>query len=109
MSEAAIEAAVEAWLAGEHTMFDTCTEQPEVAWSATLSLLERDLTGEQLELLAAGPLETLLAYHGAAFIERVEREAQSNPRFNRLLGGVWRHEMPEELWERVQRARKEVW
>lgn len=90
-------------------MFDVCTEQPEVAWSATLRLLTRDLKEEELALLAAGPLETLLAYHGEAFIERVEREAQDNPRFNHLLGGVWRHDMPEEIWKRVQKARKEVW
>jgi hypothetical protein len=109
MSEEAINETVKAWLGGEHTMFDVCTDQQEVAWSATLRLLGRDLTQEQLELLAAGPLETLLAHHGEAFIERVEREAQNNPRFNHLLGGVWRHEMPEEIWQRVQNARKEVW
>lgn len=109
MFEKAINETVEGWLRGEHTMFDACTEQPEVAWSATLRLLHRDLTEDQLALLAAGPLETLLAYHGEAFIERVEREALKNPRFNHLLGGVWRNDIPADIWQRVQKARKEVW
>ena len=50
---------VAAWFAGEYTMFDACTEEPELAWHAILRILKRDLTEEQRSLLAAGPLETL--------------------------------------------------
>jgi hypothetical protein len=97
------------WFAGEHTMFDAVQDTPEVAWGAILKILEQELTWEQLALLAAGPLEDLLSDHGNQFIERVEREAERNPRFNYLLGGVWQAQMPQELWERVRKARKEAW
>ena len=90
-------------------MFDVCTEEPEVAWLAILQILRRGLTEEQKEWLAAGPLETLLSWHGATFIDRVELEARSSPSFNHLLGGVWRQGMSEETWGHVQEARKEVW
>jgi hypothetical protein len=109
MSEQAINELVKAWFVGEHTMFDACTEEPETAWMAILRILKQNPTEEQTELLAAGPLETLLSWHGAAFIDRVEHEARSDPAFNHLLGGVWRQEMPEEIWSRIEKARKEAW
>ena len=100
---------VTAWFDGEYTMFDPLTEEPELAWQAINEIIMRDLTEDQMALLAGGPLETLLSLHGGAFIDRVEGEAKRNQRFNHLLGGIWRHEMPKEIWERIERARKEVW
>jgi hypothetical protein len=102
---------VRAWFAGdsESVMYDASTEEPETAWQAILEILKHELTDEQRSLLAAGPLEDLLAWHGATFINRVEEEAKLNPRFNHLLGGVWRREMPKAIWERIESARKEVW
>jgi hypothetical protein len=43
------------------------------------------------------------------FIERVEELARQDPNFNSLLGGVWQNTMTDEVWKRVQAARKEVW
>lgn len=102
---------VTAWFSGDEggIMFDACVEEPEVVWQAISQILQRDLTEDQTALLAGGPLEDLLARHGSVFIDRVEEEAKLNPRFNYLLGGVWRHEMPQEIWERITKARKEVW
>lgn len=47
-------------------------------------------------------MENLLSYHGADFIDRVEAQARSNPQFAYFLGGVWRDEMTDEVWARVQ-------
>jgi hypothetical protein len=109
MGEEKVSDVVAAWFSGEHTMFDACTEEPEIAWQAILKILQSDLTDELKALLAGGPLETLLSCHGAAFIDRIVEEAKSNPRFTDLLGGVWRQDMPEEIWRRVEKARKSVW
>lgn len=103
----------EAWLAqptegGEPILYDECEDAPELAWSAILHILKHELSAEQTALLAAGRLEDLLSKHGPQFIERVERQA-SDPQFNYLLGGVWRLGMTEDVWARVQAARKEVW
>ena len=81
----------------------------KTAWQAILKLLQRDLTEDQMALLACGPLEMLLTWHGAAFIDRVAHEAGQNPRFNHLLGGVWCQNVPPEIWDRIERTRKTVW
>jgi hypothetical protein len=107
MSEKTVNGLVAAWFAGEYTMFDACSEEPETAWLAILEISRRDLTEEQKGLLASGPIETLLAWHGPSFIDRLEREARANVSFGNLLGGVWRRDMAGEIWERVQRARGE--
>lgn len=109
MTQPSVSDVVSEWFDGDQTMFDACTEAPEVAWAAILAILQRELTNEQTALLAAGPLETLLSWHGGMFIDRVELQAQKNARFNHLLGGVWQNQMPQEIWERVQSARKEIW
>ena len=106
-----ISALVTAWLAGdsEGAAYDASTDEPELAWHAILELLKRELTEDQEALLAAGLMEDLLFWHGAAFIDRVEAEAKINPQLNHLLGGVWRREMPMAVWERIEKIRKEVW
>jgi len=110
MAEPTVNDVVE-WFAEDQTMLDAdlFIERPEIVWEAILKVLRRDLTDEETGDLVIGPLEELLYFHGADFIERVEQEAQANPKFNHMLGGVWRAEMPQEIWERVQKARKEVW
>ena len=100
-----------AWFEADEALEDAsfCQDHPELVWQAILEVLQRDLTEEAKGDLAAGPLEELLYFHGADFIDRVEQAAQSDPQFNHLLGGVWRAEMPAEIWERVEKVRKEVW
>lgn len=91
------------------TMSDATDETPELAWNAILQILTTELTDDQKSLLAGGPLENLLVKHGPAFIERVEQEAKVNSKLNDLLGGVWRQDMPDEIWQRIEKARNTVW
>lgn len=77
-------------------------EHPEYAWQVILAALEDPRLEPFLGILAAGPLEDILSYHGEAFIERVQAEAMANPRFAWLLGGVWQFLMPEKIWLCVQ-------
>jgi hypothetical protein len=109
MHTAVVETLVSDWLAGDYGLFDACCDEPEAAWDAILTIAHRPLTEEQAARLAAGPLETLLSQHGPAFIDRVERLADLDPRFNHLLGGVWRCDMADEVWDRVRRVRRATW
>ena len=102
-----VDEVVKQWFESDKTMFDACTEAPEIAWSAILQIFQRELTEKQMSLLAAGPVETLLSHHGPAFIERVEREARQSSRFRHLLAGVWRLGMTQGVWDRLRRARGE--
>jgi uncharacterized protein DUF6869 len=81
----------------------------EHLWRFITAAYQRDVSDEVVAALAAGPLEDLLAKQGPAFIERVEELARKDPRFNFLLGGVWRNAMTEDTWQRVQTARLRVW
>jgi Family of unknown function (DUF6869) len=101
-----VEELVASWLSGEdYAMSDGVFDAPEMAWQAILQIMQHALTAEQLALLAAGPLETLLALHGAQFINRIEAEAKRSPAFAHLLGGVWPRDMAHALWQRVEKAR----
>ena len=100
---------VSKWLSGEdQTMAEAIIyprADPEIAWKAVLRIMQHDLSDEQRALLAAGPIESLLSWHGKQFIDRIEAEAQRSPAFGHILGGVWRQDMPDEIWQRVEAAR----
>ena len=83
-------------------VFDMILDHPERSWPVILEILARDQGVAIIEVLSAGPLEDLLAKHGPAFIDRVEAEARRNPVFAKLLGGVWKSQMTDEIWARVQ-------
>ena len=65
--------------------------------------------GTLVAVLAAGPVEDLLAKHGGEFIDRVVELARKDPKFNYVLGGVWRSSIADDVWERVQSIRNHVW
>ena len=97
------------WLTGrDHTMADAIIPpagDPEAAWQAILRVLQHELSGKQIALLAAGPIEGLLVWHGEQFIDRVEAEARRNPAFADVLGGVSRQNMPDHILKRLEKAR----
>jgi hypothetical protein len=78
---------------------------PAYAWSLILDILAADPSRQIMETLSAGPLENLLARHGPAYIDAIEKQARADPLFARLLGGVWQNAMTADVWQRVQRAR----
>ena len=85
--------------------YEATHEQPETGLKLILLILEKNHSSHILEVLSAGPLEDLLAYHGEQIIESIETEAKKNKLFAGLLGGVWQNTMPDHIWERV----KKVW
>jgi len=91
------------------TVDDLPENDPDEAWEFINAVLARHPSDKVIAVLAAGPLEDLLVYHGDAFIERVEERAREDDAFNNLLGGVWRNSMKLRIWRRVEKARKNVW
>ena len=80
------------WLKGNH----------EQLWEFICHTAERDLSERVASYLAAGPLEDLLASAGPEFIDRVEALASKSSKFKYLLQGVWRNEIEESVWQRIQ-------
>ena len=86
-------------------MYDLIHEQPEVAFGLIVEIWSHDQSHAVVQLLSAGPLEDLLTHHGPDFIGHVEKEAEINPSFRKLLGGVWKNAMPDSVWLKIQ----EIW
>ncbi len=97
------------WWAVSQVMDWALDGEADLLWAFILTAYKRNISDRVVSVLAAGPLEDLLAKHGPRFIERVEQLARQDETFNSLLGGVWQNTMSDEVWERVQAARSEVW
>ena len=82
---------------------------PEKAWPLILNILEGDQSNEVLQSLSAGPIEDLLVSHGDDFIDRIEAEAGKNKAFKKCLGGVWKSDMDDPIWKRVEAVRGKPW
>lgn len=55
-----------------------------------------------LSNLAAGPLEDLLVKNGNTVIGKIEEISKSNHGLKRALKMVWRQDIAEDLWGRIQ-------
>jgi hypothetical protein len=75
--------------------------RPEHQWQFVLAALHY-ASDEELEHIAAGPVEHLLGKHGEKFIEKVEQRAEADPKFARMLAGVWKYMMADDVWARVE-------
>ena len=84
-------------------------EDPESVWQFLDHLSQQQLSDVEMARIAAGPLEDLLVEHGSNFIDRVETLAKSRPRFAQLLGGVWKSDIPDAIWQRIVAVRAGTW
>jgi hypothetical protein len=75
---------------------------PEEVWRAILAIHRLDHSPKMQQILSAGLVEDLLSTYGDRFIARIEREAKLDPTFAQTLGGVWKNEMSDENWQRLQ-------
>lgn len=86
-----------------------CHEEPVAAFQVIEEIHHILVASEPRDMetwgmLAAGPLEEVLAENGDSVIEAVETLAKTNPDFRKLLSGVWQNSMSDELYARVQNA-----
>lgn len=86
---------------GQSVVMMNFTARPNHQWQFILAAIEH-ASDEELEHIAAGPVEHLLGKHGEEYIEKVERVAEINPKFARMLAGVWKYMMTDEVWARVE-------
>ena len=80
-------------------------DEPDVAWSLLLGLIERAPDDHALGWVAAGPLEDLLCKRGPEFIDQVEVLARDDERFRKCLTDVrGRNEMEPGVYARMCRV-----
>jgi hypothetical protein len=81
-------------------MWDIVHDDADRAWSILCEMLRRAEGDYVIAYVAAGPLENFILRYGWPYIERIEAEAQGNPKFRRALVGVW--DAPEGLKGRLR-------
>jgi hypothetical protein len=88
-------------------MFVLQETDAESFWQFILEVVSRNPSAAVVGMLAAGPLEDLIAYAGESFIDRIETEARRSPEFRHALNGVWRlgDDTSDSIWARVERVR----
>lgn len=75
---------------------------PHKAWRVILLIWSMDQSIKTMQNLSAGEIEDLLVRNGIEMIPLVEAEARRDPSFAKLLGGVWKNRMANEVWSRLQ-------
>jgi hypothetical protein len=75
---------------------------PHKAWRVILLIWSMDQSIKTIQSLSAGEIENLLARNGIEMIALIETAARRDPSFAKLLGGVWKNRMTDEVWERLQ-------
>ncbi|MDZ4314605.1 MAG: hypothetical protein U0989_07550 [Azonexus sp.] len=88
---------------------DMCEDDPETCWLVIDKIRHIDSSDAVISNLAAGPLGDLLASHGAAFIDRVEIEANNDAVFKKLLAAVWKNDIEDAVWARIKKVAGEPW
>jgi hypothetical protein len=84
------------------------TARPEHQWKFILLAISQAQTDDELGHIAAGPIEHLLGWHGAQYIDSVEQQSQLDPKFARAVTGVLKYLMTDEVWERVNAIQKQA-
>lgn len=77
---------------------DLREEDPDKAIDLIVEILKIETNPVLLSMLAAGALEDVISMET---IDRIEREASADKRFNDLLGGVWYYRASDELKARL--------
>jgi hypothetical protein len=83
------------------TAFDIRAGDPKLLWELILAIDSRNRSDDVRCVLAAGPLEDLFVDHGMAYIEIIEQQACVDSEFAKLLDGVYRRSMSDDVWSRV--------
>jgi hypothetical protein len=78
------------------------TATPDQQWQFIRASVAQAESDDELGHIAAGPMECLLGRHGASCIDAVEHLAATDARFARILMGVWKYMMTDDVWSRVQ-------
>ncbi len=97
------------WWAISTVIMFPINKKHHALWEFIIRTFEREMSDSAFGALAAGPLEDLLGFFGELYIDRIEELARQNPRFNYLLGGVWKHLSTDDVWRRIEKARLGVW
>ena len=74
---------------GYNIMATLIFREPAAAWLVLLGVLERAPSDDEVDMLAAGPLEDFVRRHADEYIDLIDERATDDPRFRRALSKMW--------------------
>ena len=74
---------------------------PHGLWNFMLDAMTEACTDDHLHIIACELAEHQLAHHGS-MIPHYQAQARLDLRFRRMLTGVWRHRMSDEVWVQLR-------
>ena len=86
-------------------------EDPQLCHESIITVLGRieGSSSKLLAVLAAGPLEDLLAENGSVVVDQVEVLARRSPEFRHLLNGAWDSRIHPEVLSKLAKYRNRRW
>jgi hypothetical protein len=87
---------------GQSVVFMNFTATPAQQWKFIVAAVACAKSDEELGHLATGPMEHLLGHYGENIIAQVEDRSKSDSAFARMLTGVWKYMISDEVWKRIQ-------
>ena len=81
-------------------------DHPDLNWAAMLQIVSLTTADSVIQHLAEGPLEELVELHGAEYIDKIEKTAQTNLNFRLLLRELL-ETTDKNIWSRILRARSD--
>lgn len=83
------------------------TGHPHTLWNFMLDAVDMANNDQHLEKIATELAEHILAHYGT-MIDYFENWAKQDQKFKRMLTGVWRHRMSDDVWMRLRAIQSEV-
>ncbi|NSY38533.1 DUF6869 domain-containing protein [Leisingera sp. ANG59] len=93
---------VEQWI-----VFICFWANPNALWNFTIDAMAAAENDDDLGRIAVGLAEHILAHYGS-MMPYFEARASVDPDFKRMLTGVWRHRMSDDVWMRLRALQAEV-
>jgi hypothetical protein len=93
---------------GQSVVMMNFTAKPQLQCQFVLAAVAHAQSDDELGHIAAGPMEHLLGWHGKQFIAQVEQRATIDQKFARMVTGVWKYKMADDVWVRLQAIQEKV-
>ena len=88
------------WAVSE--LMDISLSAPEECWNICLDIIKKTNNEYVLANVGAGPIETILCNFPDVTICLIEKEISKNEKLKQTLANVWKSNMPDSVWNRLQ-------
>jgi hypothetical protein len=82
-------------------LLELAETDPQETLAIILDIIDRAPSEYAIGQLTAGPLERLVSANGRQIIDSIETASSTVPQLSHMLQGIYRINVPQDVWERV--------